>query len=147
MKLWPRTLTIPRAPDFIVGTAADPYLRRWFVIPRNRWFNVYLHQFCRSDDPRALHDHPWANVSILLRGLYLEVTPDGTFLRSPFRPVVRRASALHRVELIGGQPVWSLFITGPVVREWGFACPRGWRHWKEFVTQRPGGNEVGPGCE
>jgi hypothetical protein len=57
-----------RAPDFLIGGADDPYIRRWWVIPRNRWFNVYLHQFLRSDDDRALHDHPWANCSILLRG-------------------------------------------------------------------------------
>src|ERR1700756_4330698 len=105
--MWPRFLTIPRAPDFVIISAAgDLYLRRWHVIPRNRWFNIYLHHFLRSDDDRALHDHPWWNCSILLRGRYVEVTSSGTHLRCPFRPVWRRAEAAHRVELIAGRPVW-----------------------------------------
>lgn len=40
---------------------------------------------------------------------------------------------------------WSLFITGPNVRTWGFACPKGWVSWQQFVEpERPG--EVGRGC-
>jgi hypothetical protein len=50
-------------------------MRRWWVIPRNKFFNIYLHHFLHSDDDRALHDHPWWNVSILLRsGSYVEHT-------------------------------------------------------------------------
>ena len=63
-----------RPPDFIVGGKEDPYMLRWWIIPRNRWFNVYLHNFLRSDDDRAHHDHPWWNFSILLRGEYTEHT-------------------------------------------------------------------------
>ena len=40
--------------DLVVGGDADPYLRRWWLIPRNRIFNVYLHHFMRSDDDRVL---------------------------------------------------------------------------------------------
>lgn len=143
----PLFLTIPRGPDFTIFAKGVPYLRRWWIIPMNRWLNIYLHHFCRSDDDRALHDHPWANVSCLLRGKYIEVMPNERRLRRPFRLVFRRATALHRVELIDGQKVWSLFVTGPHVRSWGFACPQGWRHWKEFVNLRDDGNEAGPGCE
>jgi hypothetical protein len=57
-----------RSPDFVIGGDERPYLLRWWVIPRNKVFNVYLHLFLRSDDDRALHDHPWANASMLLRG-------------------------------------------------------------------------------
>lgn len=60
---------------------------------------------------------------------------------------MRLATSAHRVELIGSQRVWTLFLTGPVVREWGFLCPQGWRHWKEFVQMREGGNQMGRGCE
>lgn len=151
-----------RKPDFVIGDPADPYLRRWWIIPRNRWFNIYLHQFLKSDDDRALHDHPWWNVSILLKGEYLEVMPRigvqllhapnalKAVLRCPFRPVLRRATAPHRVLLLGEprpQQVWSLFLTGPVIREWGFHCPQKWRHWKEFIEMRDGGNKIGKGCE
>ena len=71
-----------RSPDFIIGGHEDPYLLRWFLIPRNPVFNVYVHLFLRSDEDRALHDHPWAaNCSILLEGQYLEHTPAGEFVR------------------------------------------------------------------
>ena len=67
-----RKVMARREPDFIIG---DNYLRRWWLIPRNRWLNVYLHEFRASDDDRALHDHPWASCSIILRGEYFEHLP------------------------------------------------------------------------
>ncbi len=69
---WFEKLAASRPPDFIIGGKNDPYVRRWWIIPRNRFFNIYLHQFLHSDDDRALHDHPWVNFSYLLRGGYLE---------------------------------------------------------------------------
>src|ERR1700719_4013108 len=50
------------------------FLKRWFVIPKNRYINIYLHCFIRDDEDRALHDHPWFNVSCLLIGGYIEHT-------------------------------------------------------------------------
>lgn len=142
-----------RAPDFVIGPPDDPYLRRWWIIPRNRLFNIYLHQFLRSDDDRALHDHPWVNCSIILHGSYREHLRDGSVrLRKPWRAwfpwrlVFRLPTGAHRVELIDGQGVWTLFLTGPKVRTWGFLCPKGWIPWTEFVEDRPGGNSVGKGC-
>lgn len=135
-----------RDPDFVIGRPGKPYLLRWWVIQRNRWFNIYLHQILENDDDRALHDHPWVNCSIILSGQYREVTPRGTFVRRKWWPIFRRSVAAHRLELIDDEPVWSLFITGPIIREWGFHCPKGWRHWKEFVDSRDIG-QVGRGCE
>ena len=91
-----------RSPDVAIGTN---YLRRWFVAPHNAFTNIYLHEFRRSDDDRALHDHPWANASLLLSGRYIEHTPDGQFVRVPGQFVARPAEALHRIELIGGTQV------------------------------------------
>lgn len=142
-----------RPPDFIIGGAEDPYLRRWWVIPRNGVFNIYLHHFLRSDDDRALHDHPWWNVSLLLDGIYLEHTLRGVFVRVPGGFYFRRGGTAHRVALIDDDmvparpmPVWTLFITGPRYRQWGFLCPQGWRHWKEFTAGK-NGERVGKGCD
>lgn len=142
-----------RPPDFVIGGIEDPYLMRWWIIPRNRFFNIYLHRFLRSDDDRALHDHPWVNCSILLRGSYWEhLQSDQPGLMG--RVVERKAGAIvlrwsgriaHRVELLNG-PVWTLFITGPRYREWGFLCDgKGWVHWKQFTAPRDSG-EIGEGC-
>jgi len=138
------------APDFIIGPRDAPYLRRWWIIPRSRFFNIYLHNFLRSDDDRALHDHPWLNVSLILAGSYVEhtiaaggVNRHQRFTAGDLR--FRGARTAHRIELDDG-PCWTLFITGPVIRKWGFHCPRGWRYWKEFVDARDSG-QVGKGCE
>lgn len=143
-----------RNPDFIIGPSDDPYLLRWFVIPRNRWFNIYLHHFWKSDDDRALHDHPWVNVSILLSGSYIEHLPMGrSKLRKPWRPwafwrlPVRGARSAHRVELIDKARVWTLFITGPKTRHWGFYCPKGWIPHEKFAILTEHGNQIGKGCD
>lgn len=143
---------------FVIGEEDNPYLIRWFVIPRNRFFNIYLHNFRRSDDDRALHDHPWNNCSILLKGEYVEIGKDEKEgypfykFRSAGHIAFRQAESAHRIELYSDEkgkpiPVWTLFLTGPVRRRWGFHCPQGWRHWKEFVSLRDGGNSVGRGCD
>lgn len=143
------TIAARRPPDVVIGGDADPYMRRWWVIPRNRLFNVYLHHFMRSDDDRALHDHPWWNLSILLQGRYVEHTISAGGInvhtkRHAGQWKFRRAVSAHRIELVDG-PCWTLFITGPRLREWGFHCPQGWRHWRVFT--KPGNpGEIGRGC-
>ena len=140
-----------RSPDFVVGGSVNPYLLRWFVIPRNPVFNIYVHLFLRSDDDRALHDHPWVNLSILLDGSYTEhtIAAGGINVRTvrnagvwKFRSSGKQA---HRIELTSG-PCWTLFITGPRYRHWGFHCPdKGWVHWEKFTAANDPG-AVGPGC-
>lgn len=138
-----------RRPDFVIGPKKDPYMLRWWVIPRNRFFNIYLHHFLHSDDDRALHDHPWLNASILLKGSYVEhtIAAGGVSHRRQYQAgavKIRRARYAHRVELTEG-PCWSLFLTGPVVRIWGFHCPKGWIRWTDFVDLTDTGS-VGRGC-
>lgn len=152
-----------RPPDIEIGGTDNPYMRRWHLIPRNRLCNIYLHQFLRDDDDRALHDHPWPNCSLLLSGEYHEIgfqcppvhgeklPPQVWLRRRPGRPVFRRAKTAHRIVLDrdpAGAPVpcWSLFLTGANLRSWGFWCPAGrWVHWRSF-TAGPKGEVVGAGC-
>lgn len=140
-----------RPPDVVIGGEADPYLLRWHILPRNRWFNVYLHRFVRSDDDRALHDHPAANLSWLLDGSYVEHTirAGGTHVRTPRKAgdwKGRFAKSAHRVELDNG-PCWTLFLTGPRTRNWGFFCKDRWVPWQEFTAAKDGKpGEIGRGC-
>jgi hypothetical protein len=139
-----------RPPDRVIGGLDNPYLMRWHVIPRNPVLNVYLHLFLRSDDDRALHDHPWCSWSLLLDGQILEQLPDrdGMELRRVIRRgrwVFRWPREAHRIEVMPWRHALTLFVTGPRVREWGFHCPQGWRPWHRFVDpQDPG--VAGPGC-
>lgn len=138
-----------RKPDVVIG---EGYLQRWYLVPRNRFFNVYLHRFTGSDDDRALHDHPWHSVSFLVRGALREIravklnglTVHATRAVPRILPVFRRATLAHRLELVAG-PAWTIFITGPKIREWGFRCPHGWRHWMDFTDET--GHHIGRGCE
>lgn len=57
---------------FYIGGKENPYMLRWFILPRNPWFNCYMHKFLRDDDDRALHDHPWWFVSVMVSGQYIE---------------------------------------------------------------------------
>lgn len=140
-----------REPNVVIGGLERPYLLRWFVIPRNRFFNIYLHLFLRSDDDRALHDHPWANCSILLDGEYTEhkIQAGGIHIKTVRRAgdwCIRFSGKLaHRIELHHG-PCWTLFLTGPVYRHWGFHCPdKGWVPWRDFVDAKDAG-AIGKGC-
>jgi hypothetical protein len=150
-----------REPDFIIGGSERPYLRRHFLLPRNRFLNVYVHEFLRSDDDRALHDHPWMfNGSWILDGTYVEHTirAGGACERTQRCPgefKLRFGRAPHRIELLQDMvdsvgwemPCWTVFITGPRVREWGFYCmERGWIHWKRFTAPNDKG-AVGAGCD
>ena len=171
-----------RPADFIIGGADTPYMHRWYVIPRNRWLNVYLHHVVRDDDDRACHDHPWQSLSLMLAGLLgevYEVDEDGLgvpvqrvrFL-APGATVWRRAKFSHRLFLSKATAApgeaWTLFITGPRLREWGFWCPgkqavgydgnggvlavptdRRWVHWKDFTAAGTTGDsaKIGRGCE
>lgn len=137
-----------RPPDFVIAHYGKDYLRRWWIVPRNPFANVYLHKILEPDDKRAFHDHPWDNTSLIIKGHYREITPNGEYIREAGEVIHRKATDLHRLETIDSEPIISLFITGPVIREWGFQCPQGWRHWKEFTGLSADGKEstIGRGC-
>lgn len=129
--VWAEGIIASRPRDFEIG---ENYLRRWWVVPRNFYANVYLHEMTGNDDDRAMHDHPWANTSLVIKGGYLEHTPEGVFERREGDVVERAATALHRLELLPGvERTLSLFLTGPKVREWGFQTAQGWVHYKDFI--------------
>lgn len=109
------------------------YLHRWFLIPKNKYFNIFLHKFHRSDDDRALHDHPWYSISVLLKGEIIEHRwSDKVRYILRFLPVFRSAKFAHRIELVKG-PVTTLFITGPRIRTWGFHTKAGWMESSVFL--------------
>ena len=117
--------------------------------------NVFVHQFLSSDDDRALHDHPWPWMTLILEGEYLEHLPADASKPSGETIVHRRragdivirrnASRPHRIELLEQRPATTLFVTGRKRREWGFHRARGWRHWREFTAANGRGGSRG--CE
>lgn len=107
----------------------EPYLTRFYLHPR--WltlglFRVVIHRFNKSDDDSALHDHPWLFWgSMLLEGSYVEHTPKGSKRINPGKLRWHSGWTLHQIELDkrkDGQEkvVWTCFIMGPKIRDWGF---------------------------
>ncbi len=158
MNLAKKVINYLKEPDVYIGGKKNPYLLRWFIIPRNPLFNIYLHKFLRDDDDRALHDHPWISLSYLLRGklkehVFLRKNSLSTYCirRERGEWVFRRPTHAHRIQLYrdaSGRPLpaWTIFITGPRVRKWGFHCPQGWRLHSLF-TASTDPTVIGPGCD
>lgn len=147
-----------RVADVVIGPNDDPYLLRWYLIPRNPVFNVYLHWFMRSDPTEVLHDHAWSSVSWILHGHYFEHTKlphyqceqkaaDHLKKFQEGDVIIRLSGKVpHRILINRQVPCVTLFVTGPRYREWGFHCPRGWVPWFKFVdSERPG--LTGKGCD
>lgn len=146
-----------RPPDVRIpgDPTIPPYMRRWWRIKRNAFFNIYFHVLLRSDDDTALHDHPWWNFSILIHGSYFEhcIKEGGVHTKTKYGPGAvrfrRSGNFAHRLELerhpdnfgfgLGGteKPVFTIFITGPALRRWGFHHPLRWvdaYEWDDFLA-------------
>lgn len=180
-----KRVLLKRPPDYIVGelNPAGAYLERWFLVFWRHWRrpddikvptferiksyistllpSLYLHQFLRDDDDRALHDHPSWGISLILSGSYIEhtIAAGGVHHRKHYGPGTLRffrAKHAHRIELVRYSvrdeqftlPAFTLFLFGPAAfgRLWGFHCKDRWIPWYEFTAPgKPG--EVGPGCD
>lgn len=108
-----------------------------YAIFRCRWFNVYLHQLNAPGWHPDCHDHPWSFAALLIWPGYLERVPcplphlageKCNFIRDirrwPGQILYRPATFSHNVITPYGES-WSIIITGPKSREWGFKpCDR-----------------------
>lgn len=100
-----------------LGLPECPYVIRWKI--ETKLGSIRIHHWLGPDDDRAFHDHPWRFVTVVLKGGYTDRSPSGDdHLRAGS---VRHRPALHRHTVVpdpGG--AWTLIITGPKVRAWGF---------------------------
>jgi len=148
-------------PDLVVGRIGGvPYLNRWYLIPRNPFCNAYLHQFLLPDIDEAPHDHPWRSLSFALEGDHAELhgKPESLQRRAIKKGDVtyRGLNHIHRV-LLNENPnpdeheydiAYTLFITGPIKRQWGFWCSdEKFMPWWEFMgPDNYGGAQPVIGC-
>ena len=119
----------------IYRNPGEPYLIRYtlFTCP---WFSIKVHKILLSD-PSCMHDHPWAFLTFLLKGGYVERTPKGSKVYSRGSLLYRPASYIHKLEI--HQPVWTFVITFRKIKRWGFLTPLGWVEWYKY--------DYAEGCE
>lgn len=131
-----------RRGDDATGT---PYLWRAYLADkaREKGIGAFLHRFVSSDE-MEYHCHPWEwAYTFILSGHYLEdrvhafgidfagptATLDGSTRRihsfGPGSVNLIRATTFHRVELQTPE-VFTLFIHGPRVQDWGFVSMNDW---------------------
>lgn len=131
-------------------TIGENYLTRYFIVPRNKFLNIYLHKYTGSDDDRALHDHPWWSISFNIAGRLGEVrelvvqndygwaeTREVERSIVPWFPILRAPEQMHRMTL-RTPTAWTIFITGPYLRDWGFRQhdeEGGWLYWETFIEK------------
>ncbi|USA44134.1 hypothetical protein NCG89_04960 [Spongiibacter taiwanensis] len=128
-----------QAPAKVIGTH---YLTRWYVIPRNRLFNVYLHHVEGNDPDENLHDHPWLfNGSLVLRGEIFEQLRSRSRTLQTGSLTFRMGRSPHRL-LLRSNDSLTLFITGPKVRRWGFYTDAGWVDSKQYLRADGDGRTV-----
>lgn len=106
----------------VIDIRGEKYMTRYiaYVGP----FTLRLHKFWRGDDDRAPHDHPWPFITFPLKSYWEEVytgkdgDPELNYVRA-FRFHFRPASYRHIV--LGGRvPFWTVVVTLPLQRLWGF---------------------------
>ena len=114
-----------------VGAEEAPLIIRYqlFRTPR---FGIWIHKMLRSDHDRALHDHPWNFISIILKGGYKELTDMGLFTHKPGSLLLRPAEWRHRVIMEPGTVSWNLILVFKRRRLWGFWPNGQWCWWRKY---------------
>jgi len=128
---------------FQVRKGDTPYLDRLRVV-QTPLFGVYLHRIHQPDQDRDPHDHPWPFVSFVLSGGYTErVWADKKRRRNDLHSMEfrrgrwslhrMRADRAHRILSVEDQ-LWTLVLTGPRKRDWGFWTRDGLVPWRDYLA-------------
>lgn len=110
--------------EFVSDTVGSGVIDRWIIHYRSVGA-LRLHRINKSDMDRDYHDHRFDFRSLILWKGYREHTPSGSRIFRPGSVVRHAAEDQHRLELLNG-PAWTIQISGPQRREWGFSTPDGW---------------------
>jgi hypothetical protein len=152
-------------------THLGDYMSRWWIVPYRHelkltwyknpigWFlqqfdiAIRVHEIKRGDSDRALHNHPWPYITLILKGGYIEVTEirskNNQFICYQKQEYVsgdilfRSSSFRHRLELFNLNPyvypqetTTTLFITFRKNNEWGFyETPDYFIHHKNYLKK------------
>jgi len=100
-----------------LGLTECPYLYRWTLIFFG--YSIRLHHWIKSDDRRYFHDHSCDLISIVIKGQYYNVTPEGKFLAKAWHPRKMKATQRHYLD-IPKEGAWTIILCGRPYHKWGF---------------------------
>jgi len=120
-----------------IDHGGDLYLRRFYVGPEVRGWQLMLHKLCRPDRERIPHDHPWDFATLCLSGGYTEEVADaggGAKFSNlmPGEARLRSAEHTHRIVKVFGV-AWTLVLSGPRRRTWGFWDGKNFTDWRTYL--------------
>lgn len=121
-----------------VGWRGCNFVRRWTIVaPSGR--GLRIHHFLPATEEFTAHDHPWAFLTVVVRGGYVDITSRNgqEVARDAVRaPGIRYRSRHHEHRtLTGEQGAWTIVINGPVRRNWGFWSAAGqWLPWRAYAA-------------
>jgi hypothetical protein len=155
----------------VIGDAACPVLLRWMLFTTSREavtlpdgststhsHKVMLHRFLPNSHDRDTHDHPWPFVTVVLRGMYEDLTTcecmrpgavngGGPWLNCPKcngsgytveimrAPCIRYRKAEHaHITRTRAEGAWTLVVTGRAARVWGFWVGDAWVDWRTYTS-------------
>ena len=100
-----------------LGLKESPYLYRWsfFIFG----YSLRIHHWIKSDDRRYFHDHSCDLISIVVKGEYTNVTPNGSFFVKA--PSIWKAKATKQHYLdIPKKGAWTILLCSRPYHKWGF---------------------------
>ena len=100
-----------------LGLPECPFVFRW--IAETPLMSFRIHHWTGPDDDRAFHDHPWWFWTLVVSGGYTDRNPAGNDHLGRFSVRFRKAHHRHTVIPDDGG-AWTILVTGPVSRSWGF---------------------------
>jgi hypothetical protein len=91
-----------------------------------------IHHILREDLARDMHNHPWPARTIILKGWYWEDRDDGLHFRTVGDTATLEPDTFHNITQVSPGGVWTLFITGPYEKDWGFMTKDGFVPHEEY---------------
>lgn len=118
----------------VFDPSGNLYLTRWHLL-KLPFCRVFLHRIWRKDHDRDPHNHPWPwGLSLILWGAYEELrTEHGRWVLQQVRWLNWIGSHVYHRILDVKPNTWTLFITGPRTREWGFHTEQGHVDWRTYL--------------
>ena len=113
------------------------YLARTMWIKFHR-LGVYTHRIYRPDTARAVHDHPWPFLTVILRGGYEEEIRGRRYMRRPGYIGWRGRGFRHRITALRGESALTLVIRGRNNDRWNFYNKAGEAmDWQDYILIPP----------